>query len=75
MWVEKCIEADGIILATPTYFANVSTEMKAFMDRAGWQVIFRELIVNKVGCGIVTAQESGAVSALDVVRILSLFSS
>jgi multimeric flavodoxin WrbA len=29
------IDADGIILASPTYFANVSSEMKALIDRAG----------------------------------------
>ena len=66
-WVEKSVEADGIILASPVYFANVSTEMKAYIDRAGWQIIFRNLIANKVGASIVTAQESGATSALDVV--------
>ena len=27
--------ADGIILASPTYFADVSTEIKALIDRAG----------------------------------------
>jgi len=33
--VEKMIDADGIILASPTYFANVSSETKALIDRAG----------------------------------------
>ena len=27
--------ADGILLGSPTYFANVSTELKAVIDRAG----------------------------------------
>ncbi|HVP24746.1 MAG TPA: flavodoxin family protein, partial [Methanomicrobiales archaeon] len=38
--VNECIgkmdEADGIILASPTYFADVSSGMKALMDRAGF---------------------------------------
>ncbi|HYQ48179.1 MAG TPA: flavodoxin family protein, partial [Thermodesulfovibrionales bacterium] len=34
-FVEKMIEADGIIIGSPTYFANVSTEVKALIDRAG----------------------------------------
>ena len=34
-YVEKMIEADGIIIGSPTYFANVSTEVKALIDRAG----------------------------------------
>ena len=33
--IEKMIESDGIILASPTYFADISTEMKALIDRAG----------------------------------------
>ena len=33
--IEKMIEADGIILASPTYFTNVSTGMKALIERAG----------------------------------------
>jgi len=33
--IAKMILADGMILASPTYFANVSTEMKALIDRAG----------------------------------------
>jgi multimeric flavodoxin WrbA len=30
---DKVYAADGLILATPVYFANVSAQMKAFMDR------------------------------------------
>ena len=33
-WIlSKVYEADGIILATPVYFYNVTAQMKAFMDR------------------------------------------
>ena len=33
-WIlEKFCEADGIILATPVYYYNVSAQMKAFIDR------------------------------------------
>ena len=34
--LEKMLAADGIILGSPTYFCNVSTEMKALIDRAGF---------------------------------------
>ena len=30
--LDRVWAADGLILATPVYFANVSTQMKAFMD-------------------------------------------
>ncbi len=32
--VEKMVKADGIILASPVYSADVSSNMKAFIDRA-----------------------------------------
>ncbi|MFC1898829.1 flavodoxin family protein [Chloroflexota bacterium] len=33
-WIlEKFREADGVILATPVYYYNVSAQMKAFIDR------------------------------------------
>ena len=30
------LEAEGIILGSPTYFADVSPEIKALIDRAGF---------------------------------------
>ena len=33
-WIlDKLCEADGVILATPVYYYNVSAQMKAFIDR------------------------------------------
>jgi len=34
-YFQKMIEADGIIIGSPTYFSNVSSEVKALIDRAG----------------------------------------
>jgi multimeric flavodoxin WrbA len=34
--IEKMIEADGIILGSPVYFTDVTAEMKALIDRAGF---------------------------------------
>jgi multimeric flavodoxin WrbA len=31
--IDKFYQADGVILATPVYYLNVTAEMKAFMDR------------------------------------------
>ena len=33
--IAKMEEADGIIIGSPTYFADVSTETKALIDRCG----------------------------------------
>src|SRR5512135_3239871 len=60
-FIEKMIGADGIIIGSPTYFANVSTEVKALIDRAG--LVSRandNLFKRKVGAAVVAARRSGA---------------
>jgi multimeric flavodoxin WrbA len=60
--IEKMIAADGIILASPTYFANLTTEMKALIDRAG--MVGRAnggLYRRKVGAAVVAVRRAGAI--------------
>ena len=64
--VEKMIAADGIVLASPTYFADISTEMKALIDRCG--MVSRangDLYKRKVGAAIVTQRRGGGIHAFD----------
>jgi multimeric flavodoxin WrbA len=59
-FVQKMIEADGIIIGSPTYFANVSTEVKALIDRAG--LVSRAnnyLFRRKVGAAVVAVRRAG----------------
>jgi multimeric flavodoxin WrbA len=61
-FVEKMIGADGIIIGSPTYFANVSTEVKALIDRAG--LVGRannHLFKRKIGAAVVAARRAGAI--------------
>jgi len=59
-------EADGIILASPTYFANVTTEIKALIDRAGMVGLVNDsMFARKVGAGIVVNRRGGAQAAFD----------
>ena len=62
--ITKMIAAEGIILGSPTYFANVSTEMKALIDRAGL-VSFANpgMLRHKVGAAVTVAQRTGASQA------------
>lgn len=46
---EMMIEADGIILASPTYFGGVSGRMKTFIDRTRWMHMTKNLLQGKVG--------------------------
>jgi multimeric flavodoxin WrbA len=67
--IEKMIAADGIILGSPTYFANVSTEMKALIDRAGMTSIANDrMLKRKVGAAVVAVRRAGAVHVFNSIN-------
>lgn len=71
----KMVEADGIILASPTYFADISSELKALIDRAGYVAIANgALLKRKVGAGVVAVRRGGAIHAFDSINHLFLIS-
>lgn len=64
--IEKMIRADGIILGSPTYFADVSPEMKALMDRAGYVSRANgDLFRRKVGAAVVAVRRAGGIHVFD----------
>jgi multimeric flavodoxin WrbA len=64
--IEKMLEADGIILASPTYFADVSAEMKALIERAGFVARANgDMFRRKAGASVVAARRGGAIHAFD----------
>jgi len=61
LMMERMIAADGIIIGSPTYFANVSPEVKALIDRAGLVAIANDyLLRRKVGAAVVAVRRAGA---------------
>lgn len=67
-WIEKLVEADGFILGCPTYFANVTTEMKAFIDRAGFVTGgMPGGLSGKVGAPVVVARRGGAMQTYNAL--------
>lgn len=63
--IEKMVEADGIILGSPVYFADVTTEMKALIDVAGYVTRGNgNLLARKVGAGLVVQRRAGDLHAL-----------
>jgi multimeric flavodoxin WrbA len=73
--IAKMIDADGIILASPTYFADVSAEMKALTDRAGFVARANgELLRRKVGVAVVAVRRAGAIHAFDSINYLFFIS-
>ena len=66
--IEKMIEADGMILGSPTYFTDVTAEMKALIDRAGFVSLANGVMYkNKVGAAVVAVRRSGAIHTIDTI--------
>ncbi len=69
VYIEKMARADGILLGSPTYVADVSPEIKALMDRACLVSkanggMFRR----KVGAALVAVRRAGAIHAFDTLN-------
>jgi multimeric flavodoxin WrbA len=64
--IEKMQEADGIILASPTYFADISVNMKALIERSGFVArANNDMFRRKVGASVVAVRRGGAIHAFD----------
>ncbi len=64
--IDKMAAADGIVLGSPTYVADVSPEIKALMDRAC--LVNRAnggMFRRKVGAAVVAVRRAGAIHAFD----------
>ncbi len=73
--IEKMLGADGIILGSPTYFADVSTETKALIDRAGMTAKANEdMFRRKVGAAVVAVRRAGSVHTFDSLNHFFLIS-
>lgn len=67
--IAKMLEADGIILASPTYFTDVTAEMKALIDRAGYVTKGNgSLLRRKVGAAVVAVRRAGGIHVFDTMN-------
>lgn len=67
--IQKIKNADGIILGSPTYFAEVTAEMKAFIDRTGYVAgSSGNLFARKVGTAVAAVRRAGAINTLDTMN-------
>lgn len=67
--IEKMLGADGIILASPTYFTDVTAELKALIDRAGMVATANgDMFQKKVGAAVVAVRRAGSVHAFDTIN-------
>ena len=66
--LEQVYAADGLILATPVYYENVSGQMKTFMDRNATRYYHEQWLTPKVVGLIAVAAESSADDTLAAMR-------
>jgi multimeric flavodoxin WrbA len=72
-YIDKIFEADGIILGSPTYFADVSTNMKALIERVGLVSKANEgALKHKVGAAVVAVRRAGAVHVFSSINYFFL---
>ncbi len=68
-WLEKMKSADGIILASPVYCADVSGQMKSFIDRTSFvNFVNGNFLKRKTGASIVAVRRAGAVPAFHTMN-------
>ncbi|WP_029897600.1 flavodoxin family protein [Desulfohalovibrio reitneri] len=74
-YLAKMLEADAIILGTPTYFTDVSAEMKALLDRSGLVSLANgRALRGKIGAAVVAVRRGGATHAYDSINHMFLMS-
>ncbi len=65
----KMLKADAIILGSPTYFAAVSADLKALIERAGYVAYANDhAFAGKIGAAAVAVRRSGATYAYDCIN-------
>ena len=67
--IEKILAADGVLLGSPTYFTDVTAEMKALIDRAGYVAKKNDsMFRRKVGAAVIAVRRAGSLHAFDSIN-------
>jgi multimeric flavodoxin WrbA len=75
-YLEKMYAADAIILGSPTYFAGITPELKALIDRAGFVALANGgAFSGKIGAAVVAVRRGGATHVFDTINHMFLISS
>jgi len=67
--IDMMIAADGVLLGSPTYVADVSPEIKALIDRA--TMVTRAnggLLRRKIGAAVIAVRRAGGMHAFDTLN-------
>lgn len=67
--IKKMIKADGIIIGSPVYFADLSAQAKALIDVAGYAIRGQgNPLRRKVGAAVIAVRRAGAMHAFDSIN-------
>ena len=67
--IMKMKDADGIILGSPVYFADITPELKALIDRAGIvDGANGGFLRRKVGAAVIAVRRGGQIHAFDTIN-------
>ena len=65
----KMVKADAMILGSPTYFAAVSADLKALLERSGFVAYANDhAFAGKIGAAVVAVRRGGATHVFDSIN-------
>ena len=68
-YVGKIARADGLIIGSPVYFGNLSSQTKAFIDRVGYvNRANGDLFKRKVGAAVAINRRAGALETFNTIN-------
>jgi len=71
--IAKMDAADGIIIGSPTYFAGVTAETAALIDRAGYVAKGNDgMLRRKAGAAVIAVRRAGALNVFNAINAFFL---
>ncbi len=65
----KMTEADGILIGSPVYFSDITTETKALLDVAGYALgAAGNPLKRKTGAAVIAVRRAGAIHSFDSIN-------
>jgi multimeric flavodoxin WrbA len=74
-YLGKMIEADGMVLGSPVYYADATATIKALIERCGFvSAANGGLFTHKVGAAVAAVRRAGAIRTFDTLNHLFQYS-
>jgi len=72
-YIAKMLDADGIIIGSPTFISNVTAPIKALIDRAGLVAkVNGDMLKRKVGASVIAVRRAGATTVMSAINYFFL---